>query len=89
MTGHLICTNYKVSLIPAGGFRGSDAANFFKSERIFELMKSFVKDLYEHDYTGEYAKNNEESSDDEEIDIEITAEENAAKENNKNVIEIA
>ena len=51
-------------------------------------MKSFVKDLYEHDYIGEYAKNNEESSDDEEIDIEITAE-NAAKENNKNVIEIA
>ena len=52
-------------------------------------MKSFVKDLYEHDYIGEYAKNNEESSDDEEIDIEITAEENAAKENNKNVTEIA
>ena len=52
-------------------------------------MKSFVEDLYEHDYIGEYAKNNKESSDDEEIDIEITAEENAAKENNKNVIEIA
>ena len=52
-------------------------------------MKSFVNDLYENDYTGEQAKNNEEeSSDDEEIDIQITVEENATNENNKNVIEI-
>ena len=52
-------------------------------------MKSFVNDLYEYDYTGEQAKNNEEeSSDDEEIDIQITVEENATNENNKNVIEI-
>ena len=36
-------------------------------------MKSFVNDLYEYDYTGEQTKNNEEeSSDDEEIDIQIT-----------------
>ena len=36
-------------------------------------MKSFVNNLYEYDYTGEQAKNNkEESSDDEEIDIQIT-----------------
>ena len=33
-------------------------------------MKSFVNDLYEYDYTGKQAKNNEEESgDDEEIDI--------------------
>ena len=62
---------------------------FAKSERIFELMKSFVNDLYEYDYTGEQTKNNEEeSSDDEEIDIQITVEENATNENNKNFIEI-
>ena len=60
-----------------------------KCEIIFELMKSFVNDLYEYDYTGEQTKNNEEeSSDDEEIDIQITVEENATNENNKNVIEI-
>ena len=51
-------------------------------------MKSFVNDLYEYNYIGEQAKNNEEeSSDDEEIDIPITVEENATNENNKNVIE--
>ena len=47
-------------------------------------MKSFS-----NDYTGEQPKNNEEeSSDDEEIDIQITVEENATNENNKNFIEI-
>ena len=52
-------------------------------------MKSFVNDLYGQDPTGEQAKNNgEESSDNEEIDIQITVEENATNENNKNVIEI-
>ena len=52
-------------------------------------MKSLVNDLYEYDYTGEKAKSNEEeSSDGEEIYIQITVEENAASENNKNVIEI-
>ena len=50
-------------------------------------MKSFANDLYEYDYTGEQAKN-EESSGDEEIDIQITVQENATNENNKNVIEI-
>ena len=51
-------------------------------------MKSFVSDLYEYDYTGEQAENNEEeSSDDEETDIQITVEENATNEDNKNVIE--
>ena len=52
-------------------------------------MQSFVNDLYEYDYNGEQAKNNEEeSSDGEEIDNQITVEENATHENNKNVIEI-
>ena len=52
-------------------------------------MKSFANDLYEYDYTGEQAKKNEEEgSDDEEIDIQITVEDNATNENNKNVIEL-
>ena len=38
--------------------------------------------------TGEQAKNNEESSDDEETDIQIPMEENTTNENNKNVIDI-
>ena len=60
-----------------------------KSERIFKLMKSFVNDLYNYNYTGEQAKSNEEESgDDEEIAIKLTGEQNAANENNENVIEI-
>ena len=52
-------------------------------------MKRFVNDLYDYDYTGEQAENNEEESgDDEEIDIKLTEEENATNENNENVIEI-
>ena len=52
-------------------------------------MKSFANDLYEYDDTGEQAKNSEEEcSDDEEIDIQITVEENATNESNKNVIAI-
>ena len=51
-------------------------------------MKSFVNDLYEYDYTGEQAKRNEEqSSEDEEIDAQITVEENVTNYNNKNIIE--
>ena len=90
ITGHLICTNYKVSLIPAGGLEVPLVLTFsVKRERIFELMKSFVTDLYEYDYTGDHAKNTEEeSSDDEEIDIQVTVEETATNENNKNAIEI-
>ena len=43
-----------------------------KSERIFELMKSFVNDLYDYVYTGGQTENNEEESDgDEEIDIKL------------------
>ena len=65
ITGHLICTNYKVSPIPASGLEVPLLITFsVKSERIFELMKSFVSDLYEYDYTGEQAKNDEEESSD-------------------------
>ena len=52
-------------------------------------MKSFVNDLYDYDYTGEQAENNEEESgDDEEVDIKLKGERNATNENNENVIEI-
>ena len=76
-----------ISPIPAGDLEVPLLLTFsVKSERLFELMKSFVNDLYEYDYTGEQAKN-EESSGDEEIDIQITVEENLTNEN-KNVNEI-
>ena len=89
-TGHLVSTNYKVSPIPAGGLEVPLLLTFsVKSERIFKLMKGFVNDFYDYDYTGERAENNEEeSSDNEEIDIKLTGEENATNENNENVIEI-
>ena len=62
---------------------------FVKSERIFKLMKSFVNDFYDNDFTGKQAENNEEESgDDEEIDIKLKGEGNATNENNENVIEI-
>ena len=51
-------------------------------------MKRFVNDLYDYDYTGEQVENEEESGDNEEIDIKLTGEENATSGNNKNVIEI-
>ena len=52
-------------------------------------MKSFINDLYDYDYTGEQAENNDEKSgDDEEIQIKLTEEENATNENNENVIKI-
>ena len=90
ITGHLICTNYKSISDSYWWFRGSIAANFFvKNERIFELMKSFFNDLYEYNYAGQQAKNNkEESSNNEEIYIQITIEENGTNENNKSFIEI-
>ena len=84
ITGNLVSTCYKVSPIPAGGLEVPLLLPFcVKSEIIFELMKSFVNDLYEYNYTREQAKSNEEeSSDDDEIDIQITVEENATNENN-------
>ena len=58
ITGYLICTNYKISPIPASSLEVPLLLTFsVKSERIFELMKSFVNDLYEYNYTGEQAKN--------------------------------
>ena len=52
-------------------------------------MKSFVRDLYDYAYTEEQAeKKDEESGDDEKIDIKLTREKNATNENNENVTEI-
>ena len=90
ITRHLISKTYKVSPIPTDGLQVPLLLTFsFKSERIFKVMKSFVNDLYDYDYTGEQAEiNEEESGDDEEIDTKLTGEENATNENNKIVIEI-
>ena len=52
-------------------------------------MKRFVNDLYHYDYPEVQAeKNEEESGDNEKVDMKITGEEKATNENNKNVIEI-
>ena len=90
ITGHLISTTCKVSPISAGGLEVPLLLTFsVKSGRITQLMKRFVNDLYDYDYTGEQAENNEEESgEDEEIDIKSTGEENTTNENNENVIEI-
>ena len=90
ISGNLISKTYKVSPIPAGGLKVPLLRTFsVKNERIFKLMKSFVNDLYDYDYTGEQAeKNEEESGDEEEIDIKVKGEGNATNENNENVIEI-
>ena len=81
ITGQLISTTYKVSPIHAGGLEVPLLLTFsVKSERIglFKLMKSCFNDLYNYDYTGEQAENNEEESgDDEKIDVKLTGEENA------------
>ena len=51
-------------------------------------MKCFLTDLYDYNYTGEQAENNqEESGDDEEINIKLTGEENAINEIYENIIE--
>ena len=90
ITGHLIFTTHKVSQIPAGSLEVQLLLIFsVNSERITKLMKTFVNDLYDYDYTGEQAENNEEESgDDEEIDIKFPGEEMAKNENHENVIEI-
>ena len=52
-------------------------------------MKRFVIDLYDYDYTEVQAEDNEEESgENEKVDMKITGEENATNENNENVIEI-
>ena len=56
---------------------------------MFQLMKSFVNNLYDNVYTGEQAEyNQEQNGDNEEIDIKLNGEGNATNENNENVIEI-
>ena len=55
ITGHLISTTYKVSPTPAGGLEVLLLLTFsVKSERIFKLMKKFVNDLYDYDYSRTY-----------------------------------
>ena len=52
-------------------------------------MKRFVNNLYDYDYTEVQAEDNEEESgENEKVDMKITGEENATNENNENVIEI-
>ena len=90
ITGRLISTNYKVSPILAGDLEAPLLLTFsFKSERILRKMRSFVNDLYDYEYTGEQAENNEEESGcNEEIDVKLRGQENVTNENNENVTEI-
>ena len=71
ISGQLLSTNYKVSLIPAGGLEVLLLLTFSVIEdMIFSLMKDFVKNLYDYNYTGEHkSKDDEESDDDDEIEI--------------------
>ena len=60
ITGHFICANFKVSPIPASGLEVPLLLTLsIKSERIFELMKSFVNDLYEYWRTGKKQRRRE------------------------------
>ena len=90
ITGRLISTNYKVSPILAGDLEAPLLLTFsFKSERILRKMRSFVNDLYDYEYTGEQAENNEEESGcNEELDVKLRGQENVTNENNENVTEI-
>ena len=90
ITGRLISTNYKVSPILAGGLEAPLLLTFcVKSERILRKMRSFVNDLYDYEYTGQQAENNEEESGgNEEIDVKLRGQENVTNENNENVTEI-
>ena len=73
ISGQLLSTNYKLSPIPAGGLEVPLLLTFLVIEdRIFSLMKHFVKNLYDYSYTGEHkSKDDEESDDDDEIEIVI------------------
>ena len=86
ISGHLLSTNYKVSPIPAGGLELPLLLTFSVIEdKIFSLMKDFVKNLYDYHYTGEHkSKDDKESDDDDEIEIVINkdkAKKNTRKEN--------
>ena len=89
ITGHIAIT-YKVFPVPSSGLEVLLLLTFsVKSERIFKLMKSFVNDLYDYAYAGEQAENNDkECGDNEQIDIQLTEEDNTTNENNENVIKI-
>ena len=73
ISGQLLSTNYKVPPIPAGGLEVPLLLTFSVIEdRNFSLMKDFVKNLYDYNYTGEHkSKDDEESDDDDEIEIVI------------------
>ena len=73
ISGQLLSTNYKVSRITAGGLEVPLLITFSVIEdRIFSLMKDFVKSLYDYNYTGEHkSKDDEESDDDDKIEIVI------------------
>ena len=73
ISGQLLSTNWKVSPIPAGGLEVPLLLTFLLIEdRIFSLMKDFVKNVYDYNYTAEHkSKDDEESDDDDEIEIVI------------------
>ena len=73
ISGQLLSTNYKVSPIPAGGLEVPLLLTFSVIEdRIFSLMKDFVKNLYDYNYTGEHkSKDDKESDHNDEIEIVI------------------
>ena len=57
ITGQLISTTYEISAILAGGFEVPLVLTFsVKSEEKFKLMKNFVSNLYDYNYTGDKQK---------------------------------
>ena len=57
ITVHLISTTYEISAILAGGFEVLLVLTFsVKSEGKFKLMKNFVSNLYDYNYTGDKQK---------------------------------
>ena len=57
ITGHLILATYEISAILAGGFEVPLVLTFsVKSEGKFKLMKNFVNNLYDYNYTGDKPK---------------------------------
>ena len=90
ITGYLISTTYKVFPVPSGSLEVPCLLTFsVKSETIIKLMKSFVNDLHDSTFNaGQAENNNEESGDNNEIDIKLTGEENATNENSESFTEI-
>ena len=73
ISGHLLSINYKVSPIPAGGLEVPLLLTFsVKEDRIYSLMKDFVNNLYDYNYTRKHKKiGSEESDEDDEVEIVI------------------